>query len=89
MLLGVGAAILMIACCALLPLLIAGGAIAGLGGFIRNPWVVGVGIAVLVLVVITSAKRHRRSDDHDCCPPAPPTLPTRNDDADTKDDQNR
>lgn len=42
-LLGAGAAILMVACCALLPLLVVGGTLTGVGVFLRNPWVIGVG----------------------------------------------
>ena len=41
----------MVACCALLPILIAGGAIAGIGAFLRNPWVIGAGIALAILAL--------------------------------------
>lgn len=42
LLLGAGAALLMVACCALLPLLLAGGLLASVGGFLGNPWVIGI-----------------------------------------------
>ncbi|WCE38951.1 hypothetical protein PGC08_13155 [Brevibacterium sp. BDJS002] len=83
LLLGAGAVLLMALCCAL-PLLIAGGVLAGLGGFLGNPWVLGTGIALVTLVVLAVARRRTRSDRsiHDCCPPMDPDHPT-----DTKDEQ--
>ena len=57
LLLGAGAALLMVACCALLPILIAGGAIAGIGAFLRNPWVIGAGIALAILALIAISRR--------------------------------
>lgn len=75
-LLGAGAALLMVACCALLPLLVAGGTIAGIGGFLRNPWVIGAGIALLLFAVLASTKRRQHSDTGSgpsCCPPTSTT----------------
>lgn len=82
-----GAPVLMVACCALLPLLVTGGAIAGIGAFLRNPWVIGAGIGVVVLAVVGSARRHRRTDSPDCCPPTPPTRTDQT--TDTRDEQTR
>ncbi|MFI5627586.1 hypothetical protein ACIA03_29285 [Nocardioides sp. NPDC051685] len=67
LLLGAGAALLMILCCAG-PALIAGGALAGIGGLLRNPWVIGAGIAVLALAVLSIARR-RSGATNDCCTP--------------------
>ncbi|EGX54841.1 hypothetical protein SZN_35877 [Streptomyces zinciresistens K42] len=57
----------MIACCAL-PVLIAGGAIAGLGGILGNPWLIATAV-VLVAAGITTIVRRRRSGRDACCPP--------------------
>ena len=84
LLLGAGAALLMVACCALLPILIAGGAIAGLGAFLRNPWVIGAGIALAILALIAISRRGGGTAGHGCCPP----MPT-NENVDPKDEQNR
>lgn len=51
LLLGAGAALLTVVCCAL-PVLIAAGALAGVGGFLDNPWVIGAGMTVLVLALL-------------------------------------
>tara|TARA_B100001146_G_scaffold215679_1_gene218225 strand:+ start:3176 stop:3406 length:231 start_codon:yes stop_codon:yes gene_type:complete len=76
----------MVACCALLPLLLAGGLLASVGGFLGNPWVIGTGIAVLVLAVLATTRRRSGGNNarHGCCPPVNSTHPS-----DTKDDQNR
>ncbi|AMY26271.1 hypothetical protein H7J07_00310 [Mycobacterium koreense] len=84
LLLGAGAALLMVACCALLPILIAGGAIAGIGAFLRNPWVIGAGIALAILALIAISRRGGGTAGHGCCPP----MPT-NENVDPKDEQNR
>jgi len=57
LLLGAGAALLMVACCALLPLLVAGGALARAGAFLRNPWVIGTGVALLAIAVVATVRR--------------------------------
>lgn len=83
LLMGAGAALLMVACCSLFPLLVAGGAVAAIGGFHQNPWVIGVGAAVLILAVLARPLR-RRSHDSPRCPP------TRSDQGtDAKDEQTR
>ena len=86
-LLGAGAAVLMVACCAVLPLLIAGGLFAGIGGFLSNAWVIGAGAAVLGLAVLASRRQHRGHDGPRCCLPAPTS--STDDVTDTKEDQNR
>lgn len=78
LLMAAGAGLLMVACCAL-PVLIAGGVLAGIGGFLRNPWVIGAGIALLVLAVLTTTRRHHGpggSENPDCCPPTSPGTRT-------------
>lgn len=60
-----GAAMLVIACCALGPLLAAGGVITGIGALLHSPWAIAAGTAVLILAGLTSfiarlrRKRHR------------------------------
>lgn len=87
LLLGAGAALLMVFCCAVFPLLAAGGALAGVGAFLGNPWVIGAGITLAVLALLALSRRHRGSDNtngHDCCPPG-----HTNEHRDPKDEQNR
>lgn len=69
LLLGAGAALLTVVCCAL-PVLLAAGALAGVGGFLGNPWVIGAGMTVLVLALLAATLRRggRDSIDHGCCP---------------------
>ena len=80
LLLGAVAALLVVGCCALLPLLVVGGTITGIGTLLRNPWVITGGAALLILAVVASivmtarARRHRRENDPDCCPPLRPTI---------------
>ncbi|GAA4127561.1 MULTISPECIES: hypothetical protein [Actinomycetes] len=85
LLLGAGAAFLMVACCALLPLLVAGGALAGVGAFLRNPWVIGAGVALLAFGGVAATRRPNGGDNagHDCC------TPMRTTEHDPKDEQNR
>ncbi|EWT04135.1 hypothetical protein N864_15605 [Intrasporangium chromatireducens Q5-1] len=76
LLMAAGAGLLMVACCAL-PALIAGGVLAGIGGFLRNPWVIGAGIALLGLAVLTTTRRHHGpGGSEDCCPPSSPGTRT-------------
>lgn len=76
LLIGAGAALAMVLCCAG-PALVAGGLLAGIGGLLRNPWVIGAGIAVLALAVLVTLTRHRRSrDTDDCCAPPARHTPT-------------
>ena len=64
-------------CCAL-PLLIAGGVLAGVGGILGNPWVLGTGIAFVALIVLIATRRACGDrTGHDCCPWIPTTPPTR------------
>lgn len=64
---GIGVVLLMIACCAL-PGLIAAGALAGLGGFVGNPWVITAAV-LLAAAVIATVVRRRGSGRDGCCPP--------------------
>lgn len=65
----IGAAALMIACCAG-PVLIAGGALSGLGAALRNPWLLGIGAAVILAAlgwVASRVARHRSAGGDACC----------------------
>ncbi|MES4829864.1 hypothetical protein ABVB25_22290 [Streptomyces anthocyanicus] len=64
---GIGAALLMIVCCAG-PALIAAGALAGIGGFLGNPWVITAAVLLLVAAVTAVVLRRRAGRDA-CCPP--------------------
>lgn len=74
--LATGALLLLPALCCGMPLLIAGGALAGLGSVLSNPWVIGAAVALLIAGVVWRT-RHRarsaRSSDTACCAPEPPT----------------
>lgn len=76
MLLWAGAALLVVACCALAPLFVVGGAITGIGALLRTPWAITAGVTLLILAVVASivalvasTRRHRGKNDHGCCPP--------------------
>jgi hypothetical protein len=74
--LATGALLLLPALCCGLPLLIGGGALAGLGSVLGNPWVIGTAIALLIAVVVWRTRRHARgarSSDSACCASEPPT----------------
>jgi mercuric ion transport protein len=75
----VGAAALMVICCAG-PVLLAGGALSGAGAALRNPWLISIG-ALIVLAApawtVSRIARHRPHDSSDpCCPPVPPQPPS-------------
>ncbi|PND53847.1 hypothetical protein [Rhodococcus sp. ENV425] len=63
---GIGAALLMIACCAG-PALIAAGALGAVGGILGNPWVIAA--AVLALAAAVTAVIRHRARRSACCPP--------------------
>jgi hypothetical protein len=67
---GIGAAVLVIACCAG-PALVAAGVLGALGGFLGSPWVIAAAIVVLAAAV-TAVIRRRRAGRDACCPPAGP-----------------
>ncbi|SFB62788.1 hypothetical protein SAMN05216266_13163 [Amycolatopsis marina] len=71
-----GAVVLLSVLCCGLPLLIAGGALAGLGSALGNPWVIGAGVALLVGVLVWRLRRHTDtstpSGDPGCRPPQQP-----------------
>lgn len=64
---GIGAVLLMIACCAV-PLLVVGGALAGIGGLLGNPWLIAAAV-VLVAAAIAVVVHCRRSGRDVCCLP--------------------
>lgn len=68
-LLGSGAALFMVVCCAG-PALIAAGALGALGGWLRSPWLIGAALTLLAAAVLwTMARRRKGSDSTDCCSP--------------------
>lgn len=69
---GIGAAVLMIACCAALPLLVAG-ALAGIGVWLASPWVIAAA-ALLLVAAVTAVVRRRRSGRDVGCPPTSSTM---------------
>ncbi|MFF4500413.1 hypothetical protein [Streptomyces sp. NPDC001401] len=69
---GIGAALLVIVCCAG-PVLVAAGALGALGGFLGNPWVI-TAAALLLVAAATAAVRRRTGRDVHC----PPTRSTKN-----------
>lgn len=85
LLVAAGAGLLMVVCYAL-PLLVAGGALAGVGGVLGSPWVIGAGI-VIVTTTLVAGRRRRRKVVRGCCPPAPPAGADHG--TDTKEDRNR
>jgi Na+-translocating ferredoxin:NAD+ oxidoreductase RnfD subunit len=64
---GIGAALLLIVCCAG-PVLIATGALAGIGAWLANPWMIAAAVLLLAAAVTTVARRRSRRDT--CCPPS-------------------
>lgn len=77
----VGAGLVIVACCAG-PALIASGALAAVGGALRNPWLLTAAAVVLLAAVAYTlrhrAQRHRhgaRNGAGDCCPPT--SLPAK------------
>ncbi|MGW5214804.1 mercury transporter [Streptomyces sp. NPDC004051] len=68
---GIGAAVLMVICCAG-PALVAAGALAGIGGLLGNPWVIATAVVVLAAAAAAPAAtvvRRRRSGRDACCSP--------------------
>lgn len=71
-----GAALVMVLCCAG-PLLLAGGALGAVGGELRNPWLITVGAGTALISVAYVLRRHagrrRGVGPGDCCPSVPIT----------------
>ena len=69
--------LLLLACCALpsllccgLPFIAAGGALAGVGGLLGNPWIIGAGTAVVMAVMagmLVRLRRQHRRRRSGCC----------------------
>lgn len=64
--LGVGAVFAMVLCCAG-PLLLAGGAIGAIGGFLTSPVVIVLGVVLIVCALVAATRRTRTEED--CCAP--------------------
>lgn len=73
--LATGTLVLLPALCCGLPLLIAAGALAGLGSALGNPWVIAAAVALVAGVVVWRVRRRSastaRSGEPDCCGPEP------------------
>ncbi|EGG44389.1 MULTISPECIES: hypothetical protein [Streptomyces] len=63
---GIGIVLLMIVCCAG-PVLVLSGALAGIGAWLANPWVIAAAVVLAVAAVTVLVRRRARRDD--CCPP--------------------
>ncbi|MEV5876405.1 hypothetical protein AB0L75_19655 [Streptomyces sp. NPDC052101] len=63
----IGAALLVVLCCAG-PTLVAAGALAGLGAWLSSPWLIAAAAVLLATAVITAIHRHRGNTS--CRPPA-------------------
>ncbi|MCX4581536.1 hypothetical protein [Streptomyces sp. NBC_01481] len=75
----VGAGLLMVVCCAA-PLLVTGGALGGVGGWLDNPWLITVGAVVLLTgaaYALRCRARRRGARPEDCCPIVPGPPPTK------------
>ena len=57
---GVGAVTLIVACCWVLPALLAGGVLGAIGGFFGNPLVIAAGVTVSCGGLATALVRRRR-----------------------------
>jgi hypothetical protein len=70
----VGAALLMVVCCAG-PLPVAGGALGAVGGALANGWLITVGAVVLLAgadyALRCRTRRRRGAGPDDCCPTVP------------------
>lgn len=66
---GIGIVLLMIVCCAG-PVLVLSGALAGIGAWLANPWVIVAAVVLAVAAVTVLVRRRARRDD--CCPPTTP-----------------
>lgn len=69
--LAIGALALLPALCCGLPLLIAGGVLAGIGSVLGSPWGIGVGVALVAGVVGWRIRRRASTPtaDRECCSP--------------------
>lgn len=64
-----GAGVIIVLCCVLVPLLVAGGALGVLGAIVGNPLAIVVA-AILLGTGIAVFVARRRADGDACCPPS-------------------
>ncbi len=66
-----GGGLLLALCCAVLPIVIAGGTLGVLGGVLGNPWLIGAGITLMlatgVFAIRRAARRRTGAGKPDCC----------------------
>jgi mercuric ion transport protein len=82
----VGAALLVLICCAA-PVLFAAGLLGAVGAWLSNPWVIAAAVAPAATVQLSMLARRGRANRTDpgdpdaCCPPTPtpPSVPHRSD----------
>lgn len=69
----IGLILVPVLCCGL-PVLIAAGALAGVGSVLGNPWLIGAAVALLAGVVAWRIRRHTgtATPPDGCCAPEPP-----------------
>jgi|UPI00067EACD0 hypothetical protein len=65
-----GGALAVVVCCAG-PALIAGGVLAGLGGVLTSPWLLGAGLLVVAAAVGYTLRRRAAGKAARCCPTPP------------------
>lgn len=74
-----GVALIAVLCCAG-PALLAGGALSGIGGVLRNPWLITIGAALVLGALSYGTARlvraRRSAGAADCCPPPTRTKPS-------------
>lgn len=68
---GAGFAILMVLCCAVVPLLAAGGPLGVLGAIAGNPLIITAAVLIIgaALATVILRRRIRAGSTEDCCPP--------------------
>lgn len=69
-------AVVGVAVCCGLPVLVGAGALAAIGGVLRNAWIVVAAVIVVIGVAVFAVRRQRSNSADACCPP---TQPSRND----------
>lgn len=70
-------AVVGVAVCCGLPVLVGAGALAAIGGVLRNDWIVVAAVIVVIGVTVFAIRRQRSNSTDACCPPTRPTRPSR------------
>lgn len=67
--LGIMAVVGVAVCCGL-PVLVGAGTLAAIGGVLRNAWIVVAAVIVVIGVAVFAVRRQRSSSTDACCPPS-------------------